>query len=158
MLRPSANTVERSAWPSPSVSVSWMILSLGISPGFRCGYDQVQATYIRPIASQRIVRGLATPSFSDANKFTANPSAGLNAFSSSPGELAGVGGGNSGCAATFGLAKPFATAATFSSAAAISTGSLSRSSRMLGMFFRLPMLNTRRLSSPNRHFQLAGRQ
>ena len=56
---PVGKTVSDPPQPSPSTMVSRMILSLGISPGFRCGYVHVQATYIRPSASQRMVNGFS---------------------------------------------------------------------------------------------------
>ena len=122
IFKPSANTVERSACPSPFVSVSSIILSFGISPGLRCGYVQVQATYILPLESHLIVNGFSTPSFSEAKRFTSKPSAGRNSFNSCLGEIAEVGGGRGICFAIFGLVMPLATAATFFSAAAIKSG------------------------------------
>ena len=112
---------------------------------------------MRPLASQRIESGLATPSFSEAKRFTAKPLAGRNAFCSSIGSSSALRAGKVGCGVSLGLALPTATTEICCSALLISVGNCAHSSRMVGTLLR-PMLNTRRLSSPNKHFQFDGRQ
>ena len=82
--RPSANTVTLSAWPSPSVSSSTLILSAG---GFLAPprYHWISATHTRPCVSTSIAAGLVIIG-SLANSETSIPGAARRVFSSASGD------------------------------------------------------------------------
>ena len=90
MFSPSANTVNRSAFPSPSVSSRTLTRSRPLPASLR-GYSRLSVIQTRPRSSKVMAIGL-TMSGSLATSSTANPSGTVIASTASSGEYGRFGG------------------------------------------------------------------